>query len=107
MRLFPPPPPHSSLSLSPSLKPFLSCSHAHIASGGLSAEQQQFQQLALEFAKQELAPHMKQWDEDVSCTIRKFIVYVIFMGSSGQQVKLRCIYVHVPVYIAVELYDIM
>ena len=46
-----------------------------IASGGLSAEQQQFQQLALEFAKQELAPHMKQWDEDVSCcTTHKFVI---------------------------------
>jgi len=29
-------------------------------------EQQQFQQLALEFARQELAPNMKQWDEHVS-----------------------------------------
>jgi len=38
----------------------------HTASEGLSVEQQQFQQLALEFARQELAPNMKQWDEHVS-----------------------------------------
>ena len=64
-----------------------------IASGGLSAEQQQFQQLALEFAKQELAPHMKQWDEDVSCcTTHKFIMLFRLWAASEVEMHL-----HVPV----------
>ena len=71
-------------------------SHAHIASGGLSAEQQQFQQLALEFAKQELAPHMKQWDEDVKLYHTQIYCICHFHGQlwAASEVEMH---LHVPV----------
>ena len=35
------------------------------ARAGLSEEQQQFQETALEFARREMAPNMRTWDEEV------------------------------------------
>jgi hypothetical protein len=36
------------------------------ASLGLSEEQQQMQNVALRFAKEEMSPNMERWDEEVS-----------------------------------------
>ena len=74
---------HNSAPPSFSLPPwnFFSRTHARVASRGLNEEQQQFQQLALEFAKQELAPYMKQWDEDVSSTINKCMAVEIWLWN--------------------------
>ena len=38
------------------------------AAAGLTEEQQSFQTVALEFAKQEMAPRMREWDEEVRLT---------------------------------------
>ena len=39
------------------------------AGDGLSSEQKQLQSEALKFACQEMAPHMKNWDEEVAYMI--------------------------------------
>lgn len=45
----------------------------HAAADGLSSEQKQLQSEALKFARQEMAPNMRVWDEQVlklvGCTI--------------------------------------
>lgn len=45
------------------------CLYINPAAGdGLSSEQKQLQSEALKFARQEMAPHMKNWDELVNKT---------------------------------------
>ena len=53
---------------------YMIASHTHdhtyiivyVASYGLSDDQREFQKVALNFAQNEMAPYMRQWDEEVS-----------------------------------------
>jgi len=64
------------------------------ASIGLSDEQKEFQKVAFDFAANEMAPHMAEWDQKVTWTPEHpKILVIVYISCLNLTVHLNTIYI--------------